>query len=109
MSAVIVVSYPRGANFQKQPYLDKHLPLVLEHWKKLGVRSWKVVIPEDPACPYEMIGYTYWDTMADAKTIVSLDEDVMEKLKDFSYYSDQPPIVWFADVLTEGSLPASAS
>ncbi len=82
--------------------------LVLEHWKKIGVKTWRVVIPEDPACPYEMIGYTYWDTMEDAKNIGKLDPEVLKELQDFSYYAEQRPIVWFADVLTEGSFTEPA-
>ncbi|OAQ96880.1 hypothetical protein LLEC1_04350 [Akanthomyces lecanii] len=60
--ATVNILYPSGPSFDLDYYLGKHMPIVQENWKPLGLQSWEIIVLE-PGQQYQIQAILKWDSL----------------------------------------------
>jgi uncharacterized protein (TIGR02118 family) len=98
------VLYPRNkdSTFDMEYYLSTHMPLVEKHWKKQGLRSWKVAQLDDNS-PYSVSCIMEWESSEAAKNAFGGD-DAKEIMDDVKKFSNEHPIVIQGEIVGRSNL-----
>ena len=82
-----IVLYPRkeGSTFDKEYYLKTHMPLVMKHWGKHGLKSYAVSDPNADG-PYSISAVLEFDSYEgfEKATQDPGTKEVMDDIKNFS-------------------------
>ena len=96
------ILFPRGdgANFNVEYFLNTHVPLVLKHYKPLGLKSYTIVKLADDA-PFGGAFVSEWDSHDDIKKALGSagSEEIKADVKNFTTVE---PVVSGGEVVARG-------
>lgn len=62
----VLVMYPKGESFDLDYYLQKHMPLVRERWKSMGLKNTQILkgtgAGDGSEAPYQVIAELDWES-----------------------------------------------
>ncbi|KAK4547007.1 hypothetical protein LTR36_001227 [Oleoguttula mirabilis] len=89
--ATVTVLYPKGAKFDMDYYMAKHMPLVQEKWTQYGLTSWKVVNfgPEAEYCVQATLEFASMDDFKKA----GASSEAGEVMGDVKNFCDKDPLL----------------
>lgn len=100
MAAVTVV-YPKGCSFNMDYYKSTHMPLVDEHWKPMGLKSWQILnLGED--APYKICAILQWGSIEEFQKAASSDSAKIV-LGDVPNFCDAEPTILAGPVVISSS------
>lgn len=97
-------SYPNedDATFDMSYYLKTHMPLVMDNWKKHGLKKWEVTQfsagPDGGKPKFSVQCVLSWDTIDQVKAAVASDE-AKTVFGDVPNFSNKGPIFVMGDVV----------
>ncbi|KAL7624676.1 hypothetical protein AAE478_006246 [Parahypoxylon ruwenzoriense] len=96
MTITLNIGYPKDAHFDLAYYLEKHLPLAGDSWKRAGMGPWRALAGADPNSPYAVLVQIEWPSIeafqrAQAETPPDERQRFMDDMKNFT---DKEPVVW---------------
>ena len=101
---VLRVLYKYGVKFDEGYYVSKHLPLVHEVFRSLGVRDIEVVkaLPagDGPVPPYQFVFSAYFDSEAAIKAALRSPQ-IAPVLRDVAKFYDGIPETLIGEVLSQ--------
>lgn len=85
-NAIMIATCSGGSFFDRDYYVDVHLPLALECWRQYGLESAAAFFPRDPGAPDVSIGiYKFRDEAAIHEALASREtDDVMADVPRFT-------------------------
>jgi len=91
MPYITMVAYPETptATFDEDYYVQKHLPMVFQHWERYGLLDWQVISfdkTSDGSRSYLAAPYMTWKSVESFNAATSSDSMglMIEDLKNFS-------------------------
>ncbi|KAI1435425.1 hypothetical protein GGR50DRAFT_694121 [Xylaria sp. CBS 124048] len=100
MTYIVSVAYPHDTGFDKEYYLEKHMPLVKSIWAPLGLKKYWVLWYTHPQAPYLVqANLEFPDKETADKAIGSTASAPI--LDDVQNYSDKPAIFFSGEAIAE--------
>jgi uncharacterized protein (TIGR02118 family) len=90
-SVMAVYVRKEGSTFDKEYYLSSHMPLTFKHWKKHGMKGYKVT-ELNADSPYSYIVVMDFETPEGFEAAVK-DADTKEVMEDIKNFSSEEPIM----------------
>lgn len=100
MTYTITVLFPneQDANYDKNYYVNHHMPLIEQHWKKYGVQSWSVTDfssgPDGANPVYTFGSVVTWESKEGVERAFQSPE-VAEIMSDVPNFSNKQPVFLF--------------
>jgi hypothetical protein len=96
MAVTLFVAYEQGSEINVDYYVNKHLPLALKAWAKVGVAGYKLDTTKTETSPFEVLLAVHFESMAGVGKLQTevTPEDNKALQDDLANYSKKPPKIW---------------
>ncbi|KAH8652212.1 hypothetical protein BX600DRAFT_516275 [Xylariales sp. PMI_506] len=104
MAPTLFIGYEKGSEINVEYYKNTHLPLVLDAWKSLATKGWKVYTSPGDRSPYELllaVEFESSEALSQLQTVVSA-ETQKALADDTPNYSKKAPVIFGLDNILSG-------
>ena len=106
MPYITLVAYPDTPDitFDETYYVQKHVPMVFQHWKQYGLLDWKVISFDknpDGSRTYIATSYMTWESIESFNKAMTSDTVVL-MVEDLKNFSNKEPVILNGSVIGSG-------